>query len=234
MAYPFTVDSIIGEIVNDLPKSSDLFKKNRIDFCCGGNRPIKEAASERGLDAEVLVSTLNGLYEEMNTEGVQQDWMTADLSSIVDYVVNTHHRYLNEEFPQLTPYVTKVLRVHGVDSPHLKEVHSLFHTIKTELEQHIIKEETELFPYVKIYENDPSSENLNKLLAQLDGLESEHDAVGQALKQLRDVTNDFVPPMGACRTYQLVYNRLEALEDDTFRHVHLENNILFKRIKELG
>ncbi|RLP94248.1 iron-sulfur cluster repair di-iron protein, partial [Geobacillus stearothermophilus] len=31
-------------------------------------------------------------------------------------------------------------------------------------------------------------------------------------------------------TYRLVYNRLAALEDDLFTHIHLENNILFPRV----
>lgn len=43
------------------------------------------------------------------------------------------------------------------------------------------------------------------------------------------MTNDFTPPEGACGTYRLVYQRLEALESDLFEHIHLENNILFPR-----
>ena len=41
--------------------------------------------------------------------------------------------------------------------------------------------------------------------------------------------HDFTPPEGACGTYRLVYNRLEALESDLFEHIHVENNILFPR-----
>ncbi|MDA1570454.1 hemerythrin domain-containing protein, partial [Bacillus cereus] len=49
------------------------------------------------------------------------------------------------------------------------------------------------------------------------------------IKELRKVTHDFTPPEGACGTYRLVYNRLEALESDLFEHIHVENNILFPR-----
>lgn len=71
---------------------------------------------------------------------------------MIDYVINKHHRYLNEELPQLSPYVTKVLRVHGASQPHLAQIHKLFHELKMELEQHLIKEETEDFPLILEFE----------------------------------------------------------------------------------
>lgn len=61
-------------------------------------------------------------------------------------------------------------------------------------------------------------------------LVAEHDTAGDLIKEIREITNDFTPPADACGTYQLVYNRLEALEKDLFIHIHLENNVLFSRI----
>ena len=68
-----------------------------------------------------------------------------------------------------------------------------------------------------------------KLRKIVDELENEHNHAGNIIKELRKVTNDFTPPEGACGTYRLVYQRLEALESDLFKHIHLENNILFPR-----
>ena len=67
-----------------------------------------------------------------------------------------------------------------------------------------------------------------KLRKIVDELENEHNHAGNIIKELRKVTNDFTPE-GACGTYRLVYQRLEALESDLFKHIHLENNILFPR-----
>lgn len=76
------------------------------------------------------------------------DWEHASYRDLIDYIVNKHHRYINEEMPLLSPYVTKVLRVHGADQPHLTQVHRLFHELRIELEQHLISEETEDFPLI--------------------------------------------------------------------------------------
>ncbi|WP_439740642.1 iron-sulfur cluster repair di-iron protein [Bacillus pseudomycoides] len=230
MKHIFTKDSVIGDIVTQFPKASDLFKSYRIDFCCGGNRPIIDAINERNLSSEEILTKLNTLYHETKQLNESEiDWKTASYSELIDYIVNKHHRYLNEELPLLSPYVTKVLHVHGAGQPHLAQIHKLFHELKTELEQHLIKEETEDFPLILAFEQNPTDENYMKLRKVVDELENEHNHAGDIIKELRKVTNDFTPPVGACGTYRLVYQRLEALESDLFEHIHLENNVLFPR-----
>ncbi|EEM08805.1 iron-sulfur cluster repair di-iron protein [Bacillus pseudomycoides] len=230
MKHIFTEDSVIGDIVTQFPKASDLFKSYRIDFCCGGNRPIIDAINERNLSSEEILTKLNTLYHETKQLNESEiDWKTTSYSELIDYIVNKHHRYLNEELPLLSPYVTKVLRVHGAGQPHLAQIHKLFHELKTELEQHLIKEETEDFPLILAFEQNPTDENYMKLRKVVDELENEHNHAGDIIKELRKVTNDFTPPVGACGTYRLVYQRLEALESDLFEHIHLENNVLFPR-----
>ena len=38
-----------GDIVTQFPLSSSIFKKHKIDFCCGGNKPFQESAVEKEL-----------------------------------------------------------------------------------------------------------------------------------------------------------------------------------------
>ncbi|WP_449539444.1 iron-sulfur cluster repair di-iron protein [Ferdinandcohnia sp. Marseille-Q9671] len=230
MEQIFTEQHIIGEIVTEFPKAGDLFKSYRIDFCCGGNRPLKEALEERNLSKDEVLARLNALYletKDLNEKTI--DWKSASYSELIDHIINKHHRYLNEELPQLSPYVTKVLRVHGGNHPHLVRVHSLFNQLKVELEQHTIKEEAESFPLIVTFEKEPTEENHILVKKHVEELEDDHDEAGKIIKEIRDITNDFQPPIGACGTYRLVYQRLEALEADLFQHIHLENNILFPR-----
>ncbi|PGM54168.1 iron-sulfur cluster repair di-iron protein [Bacillus sp. AFS053548] len=230
MNQPFNEFSKISEIVTEFPKASDLFKTYRIDFCCGGNRPLIEAIEEKKLSKDEILSKLNTLYHEKKLSNeVLIDFKEASSSDLIEHIVTNHHRFLNEELPLLSPYVTKVMRVHGETQPHLVRLHKLFFDLKTELEAHTWKEETTDFKLILEYEQNPTDENYMKLNNVVGELENEHSSAGDILKELREITNDYTPPKEACGTYRLVYQRLEALEADTFQHIHLENNILLKR-----
>lgn len=229
MEKRFTEQSLIGDIVAQFPKASDIFRSYKIDFCCGGQRTLKEASEERNLDGEAILEQLNALYSQsLEKEG--KNWLEASYSELIDHIIAKHHRYLAEELPQLSPYVTKVLRVHGANHPHLAQVHKLFNELKTELEQHTIKEETYAFPLILRFAKTPTPDNKEMTKQAVSELVDEHDCAGDIIKTIREMTNDFTPPEDACRTYRLVYDRLEALEKDLFEHIHLENNILFPRV----
>jgi len=73
-------------------------------------------------------------------------------TKLIDYIINTHHVFLRKTLPRLSELTTKILRVHG-------------YSLKAELEQHLIKEEEILFPVIREYDANPSSELLNKISA---------------------------------------------------------------------
>ncbi|HYK72302.1 MAG TPA: iron-sulfur cluster repair di-iron protein [Pseudoneobacillus sp.] len=230
MSFPFTEQSLVKDIVNEFPKSSDVFKRNRIDFCCGGNTPLATAVAANGTNLEGILNELKELFS-LNENMEKNDmavWMNSDSKLIIDHVIERYHRPLEEELNLLSPYVTKVAKVHGDNHPELLRVYELFYALKKELLEHTKKEEEFSFPLILKLE-DGSVENREEAIKEMEQLEKEHDAAGEILRELRSITSDFQPPIDACGTYRLVYNRLESLEGETFMHVHLENNILFPR-----
>lgn len=228
----FTATQRIGDIVARFPAAADIFKMYRIDFCCGGDRPLREALQEQQLDETEVINHLNERYEAFkNQERVEMDWTKESPSKLIDHVVNTHHAYLQTELPSISELSTKILRVHGAHHPELATVHRLFHNLKMELEQHLIKEEEIEFPLIKEWEKNPSEERLNNILKIVSELEDEHVGAGDILKELRRITQDYTVPEDGCNTFRLTYQKLEALENDTFQHIHLENNILFESLK---
>jgi regulator of cell morphogenesis and NO signaling len=63
--------------------------------------------------------------------------------------------------------------------------------------------------------------------------EDEHEAAGDILKELRKVTKDYSVPKDGCDTYFKTFDKLQQLEADLFEHIHLENNILFRRFNAI-
>lgn len=234
MEQIITLATKVSDVVIKVPQADKVLKSYKIDFCCGGNRPLEEAIIEKSLNPAEVLDKIHQVYVKMqeNAEETNIDWQTVDYSNLIDHIIVKHHRYLIDELPQLSMYVTKVYRVHGDTNPELEQVYKNFHALKQELELHLVKEEKEVFPHILAYEENQTNENLQKAVAAIDELESEHEAAGDLIKALREITSDFTPPLGACTTYRLTYQRLEDLESDLFQHIHLENNILFPRLQE--
>lgn len=224
----------IGDIVTKFPKAADILKEYKIDFCCGGDRPLLQAIKEQGLSEPEVLGRINELYERFkNVRNEDRNWQEAPLGELVDHIVNRYHAYLGVELPIISELTTKILRVHGENHPELSKVHKLFHSLKMELEQHLIKEETIQYPAIKEYEVNKTKEALNKAVKITSELEDEHTGAGDILKELRKITNDYQVPKDGCNSYRLTYSKLEDLENDTFQHIHLENNILFPRLMKL-
>lgn len=232
MSYPFSETTLVKDVVNMLPKTSDVFKKNRIDFCCGGDITLQEATDQRNLDIQSIMSELRAIHDKAeHSDDDIKKWLDADSESLINHIVNDYHRSLDEELPALSPYVTKVFRVHGGNHAALGQMRDIYTELREELRLHVIKEDDLLFPAL-LQLDDTADGKLNETAQEAFlEIEKQQEKLGMLLKDLREVTNDFTPPSGACGTFQLVYRRLESLENETLTHIHLENNILFPRFK---
>lgn len=230
----FNTAQSVGEIVAAFPGASNLFKAHGIDFCCGGARRLGEALQARGIPAESFLTELDNAYNAAQARqavaGV--DWRTAAFGALINRIVNRHHAYLKQELPLLSGFVRKICHVHGAHHPELAALNRQFHALKAELEPHMVAEEDEFFPLVAAYERSRDPSDLARVVAALDELEAEHQAAGGLLAQMRESTAGYRLPEDACRTYTLTYQKLSELEADMFEHVHLENNVLFPRLRQ--
>ncbi len=118
------------------------------------------------------------------------------------------------------------------------KVFDLFTAVKEEMEMHMQKEETVLFPRIKELEKQLAAGNKNNLnitylKSPIIMMEQEHDHAGAAMAEIRQLTNNYNLPADACTTYRLSFAALEAFELDLHQHVHLENNILFPKALQL-
>lgn len=231
MEQIFTGSETVGEIVTAFPGASNLMKEYKIDFCCGGSRPLSEALRQKGIDEKTFLEELNRLHQQALQKQQQNvDWRNAPLADLIDHIVQNHHAYLLKELPLLSEFVTKIFRVHGAAHPELAQLHRLFHQMKTDLEQHLVEEEEKVFPLIKEAEQSGTREAFRKAVETIAKMEDDHSAVGELLKEMREITDDYRLPEGACRTYTLTFQKLEELESDMFQHIHLENNVLFPRV----
>ncbi len=222
----------LGELVAADERRAALFDRLGLDYCCGGHRTLEAACRARGLDPATVATMLEALEATEAPDEPAIDWQTRPLSELIDHIVATHHAYLRRELPRLSALMDRVAQEHGHQTPWLREAQEVFGRLKRELEAHLHSEEAEIFPLIQMLEQG-SVEAGTLLEPLLQQAEQEHHAAGEALHQLRALTNGYRVPEWACSSFRALLEGLQALEADMHRHVHRENNLLFPRARRL-
>ena len=222
----------VGEIVANDFRTSAVFKKAGIDFCCGGKQSFSEACTEKGISSSELENEIKNITEEPINEFMNfKNWDPVFLS---DYIVNTHHKFVLKNLPELVFYTQKIANVHGDHHPELIEVADLFQKINEELIQHLNNEEQVLFPAIKKVLATNSEKAKATIKSEIERMLGEHDFAGGAMDKINVITKGYSVPDDGCNTYKVALKMLEQFEDDLHTHVHLENNILFPKALELA
>ncbi|CAG9358118.1 iron-sulfur cluster repair di-iron protein [Clostridium perfringens] len=224
-------DYSLGEVVTVYPAVVKKFNDMELDYCCGGSKSLEVALKEKGVDVDKFVEDLNKEFKEFKFENSQYvDWREKSSEELISHIVETHHGETFRLLKEIDPLMVKVFRVHFSHDPELlMKVHSLFGKLKCELEEHLLKEENILFPLMIKYDKAKNEKEKKEIEEDIRIIVNEHEAAGDILKELAEVTNDYKVPEWGCISFKLLYDYLHDLEKDLFIHIHKENNILFPR-----
>ena len=232
-------NTTVREVAVQMPQSTRIFEKLKIDYCCGGNTPLIEACAHAG----VAVSDLEELLTQDGTAtsevAVKMSFQAAPLAELIDHILATHHVFTKTEMMRLEALLTKVVDVHGNNHPELRQVQATFHALCSDLNPHMFKEEQVLFPYILELERAHTQKRpvpftpFGTVNNPIRMMMMEHDTAGEILRELRKLTSDYTVPGDVCISYQTLYSALQEFEADLHQHIHLENNILFPRAVEL-
>lgn len=228
----------VREIALEMPITTRVFEEFKIDYCCGGRKIFFEACRNVGADPEIVLQKLNEILETGGDD--EFAWLeTATLCKLVDYIEEKHHIFTKNELEHLPALMEKVACVHGEHHPELLELKDAFQALGDDLSPHLIKEEMVLFPYIRDIETKhtkgltvsfPPFGTINHPVRMM---MTEHETAGELLRKMRELSNDYTLPEGACPSFTGLYHRFAELERDLHRHIHLENNLLFPKAIEL-
>ena len=222
-------EKTVAQIVTQNIKSADVFKRYGIDFCCGGNVSVTKACQRKGIDVKEFESELDKILSHVETSHDYDSW---ELDFLIDFIVNTHHKYVLNNVDLMLQYSNRVAHVHGESHPEVVKINELAHELVNELIPHLQKEEQVLFPYIKdMVKAKANGENVAQKFVQspISVMHQEHDHAGNIVKEIAQLSNNFTPPESACNTYRAMFAKLEEFQNDLFQHIHLENNILFPK-----
>ncbi len=224
----------VGKIVAKHPQLAIVFEKYEIDYCCRGKNDLVNACQDAGVELNQLLNEFEQVFQQAD-EHDSTDWTAAQLTDLITHIVETHHRYMRDELPRLAQIIAKVKQAHSAKHPELVDVENIYSAMRGELESHMAKEENVLFPAIRAMElaENAISFPFGSVDNPIRMMEHEHEDAGNALRSMRQLTNEYTPPQDACPTFHVMLQSMSQLERDLHMHIHKENNILFPRAHQL-
>ena len=147
-----------------------------------------------------------------------------DPAAVLEHIVE-HHAYERRTLPYVVALLAKVAAAHRRRNPKLAALCDAGQELAEALEGHDDDEERALFPALQA--NGPTD---GEAAHELDRMRRHHGALPLLLERVRWLADDFNVPAWGGRSYQLLMEELEALEDDVLEHVHLEAFGLLARL----
>jgi regulator of cell morphogenesis and NO signaling len=203
----------LGQIAVHLPGATAVFRRLKLDFCCGGQISLAQAARDKGLDLRALLAELGALQHPQDSPAL------TDPAALIDHILSRYHEVHRQQLPELVRMARRVEAVHR-DKPDVPAgLAALLEEMEAELLSHMLKEETILFPAIR-----SGGAFVGGPIAVM---RAEHVEHGARLDRVLELTHGATPPDGACNTWRALYAGIAQLNDDLINHIHLENNVLF-------
>lgn len=208
-------DRSIGEIAATLPGATAVFRRHRLDFCCGGQASLAEAAGRREAPLPEIEAALTALRPADAA-------LPQSTAALIDLIEQRYHAAHRQDLPELIALASRVDSVHGGRADAPRGLTGLLMALEIDLQQHMAKEEQVLFPMMR--------GGGNPMIAHpILVMRHEHDDHAVYLGEIHRLTQGGVPPEGACNTWRALYAGTRKFLGDMAEHVHIENNLLFPR-----
>lgn len=229
----FSKQTKLKEIALFNPALRQVLEEAGLDYCCGGGKSLDDACLHANVSPEEILIRLRENSRNVNRD--DQDWMEMPLADLTRHIREKHHQYVRAAISGTQPLLDKVVAKHGSNHAELGEIERLFAEVSQEMIMHMQKEEQILFPYIDALEKAFSKHEsveppfFRTVTNPIHTMMKEHDAAGELIKRIRDLTSNYTAPRGACTSFNALYEALRQFEADLHQHVHLENNVLFPR-----
>jgi regulator of cell morphogenesis and NO signaling len=169
----------------------------------------------------------------------QKEMNSFPVGLIIDYLKKTHQYYLEEKMPELEKMIKYMSEISDQDSDKTALLMNFFLEYKTELENHILREENKVQPYIldieKAFLADSLSEDLEKKIAHysINDFANEHDNVEEKLFDLKNIIIKYLPPCKDKALCHRILMELYRLEKDLNTHASLEDKVLIPKVEEM-
>lgn len=203
-----------------------------------GNKTIAEVCATHNINAWFFLEIINSFHNHQYFPKEQLQNYPATL--IIQYLSNTHQWYLKDKVPEIQGYIDQMQEVVSKDSQdNIKLLNDFFRDYRTELERHLEREDSQIFPFVlelekAIEQKKIPDQLLNSLKDEpIEEYERDHEDVEMKLSDLKNLIIKYMPPLICKELCQKLLIELFRLEEDLEDHSRIEDNVLIPKVKLL-
>lgn len=160
---------------------------------------------------------------------------TWDIDLLIDYILKFHHRNIRRHGARIYELLLKVSAAHH----ELDVVADHFCNSLEDLDNHCMKEENVLYPYVlDLYNASVTGAHIapfhcGTIQSPINMMMMEHDDELSRHERIAQLTNNYTAPDDADDDYRQAMMELRRFRDYTLEHIWMENEIVFPRALEI-
>ncbi len=207
----------VAALVATRPAAVRVLQRHRIDFWCGGHRPVDDVCFNVGISTSRL---LLEVAAEETGRGAEWDWSRSSLASIIAEIIDRWHRPLEEELPRIQAMADDFARLRR--APRCQELAAIVLALRDDLGPHMMIEEGVLFPLIL-------DGNLALAEFKSTSVRHGHAYLGSLLARIRELTDDFQVPPNAIAPQRSLWRALASLSRSLEEYISVEENVLLPR-----
>lgn len=213
----------------------DVFKKFNIDYAWNANYSINEICKALSIDEELIRKELSIIEKDYQSLIPSEDYYQWNMEFLTDYILRTHHQYVKDNAEKISQLAENAAKKLGDKIPELLKFGDGVRPMLKDFMVHMSKEEDVLFPAIKqmlkLYHKGMKNTNPGGAIANaVAKMEEEHDETKSYLTYFKKISNNYLITEDTPDIQKELYKEIQLFENDTYKHVHLENNILFPKL----
>jgi regulator of cell morphogenesis and NO signaling len=224
----------LADIVSEHNATADIFEKHNLDFC-SGKLELSDSLAKAGINVAELLNELEIAIDNEPKDNI--NFNALSLTEISEILRNEYHEFLRDKISELTALSRKIHSKNASET--VNQIHELLLAIFNHLAPHMVQEEKVLFPYLEYMEHMvlqgklPKPPSFGKLKKSVTMMLDDHQDSTDKLDELRRVTDDYTCPDNADADLKYFFNEIHYLDKNLRMHINIENNVLFKKAREM-
>lgn len=199
-----------------------------------GDKTVDQVCKENEVDLNFFLQLVNAYHDQDYFP--KEELQSIPVRDIVAYLKMTHASYLNNTVTDIEQKIKSLELEGSEDKKYIALIRNFFEGYKSELTEHIMREEDVVFPYVlavdEIIKSEKFTDKNKKVFESFSIMEyeEEHDDIEEKLMDLRTIMIKYVAPPANTNLYHSIIQDLFRLEEDLNYHSRIEDKVLIPKI----